>query len=174
MCKAKSKISHKKKGTKVRCSPELGSLLRGHVPTFQDPDRVYGPPCPESGSTEAMSSYSRALQSLACSHVRGSTNFHQTCIHRHLGFNTQISSTSWWPWLSEEMSSSKSKLRACMLCSFVQTAQQFKKDGCPNCDDLLEVSSRNWSNSFRSPNQTSSPSLLSTQDQYPIVLSQWW
>ncbi|KAG0150031.1 hypothetical protein CROQUDRAFT_668916 [Cronartium quercuum f. sp. fusiforme G11] len=35
--------------------------------------------------------------------------------------------------------SAKSKLRACMLCSYVQTAQSFKKDGCPNCDDLLEM-----------------------------------
>lgn len=26
-----------------------------------------------------------------------------------------------------------------MLCSYVQSAQQFKKDGCPNCDDLLEM-----------------------------------
>ncbi|CAH7669647.1 Spt4/RpoE2 zinc finger-domain-containing protein [Phakopsora pachyrhizi] len=38
--------------------------------------------------------------------------------------------------------SSKSKLRACMLCSFVQSALQFKKDGCPNCEDILNMRGR--------------------------------
>ncbi|MBW0493509.1 hypothetical protein O181_033224 [Austropuccinia psidii MF-1] len=37
------------------------------------------------------------------------------------------------------MSSAKSKPRACMLCSFIQTAAQFKGHGCPNCEDLLEM-----------------------------------
>ncbi|PUU83339.1 Spt4/RpoE2 zinc finger-domain-containing protein [Tuber borchii] len=28
-------------------------------------------------------------------------------------------------------------LRACMVCSVVQTQQKFIKDGCPNCEDYL-------------------------------------
>ncbi|KAL7271984.1 transcription elongation factor spt4 [Rhizina undulata] len=28
-------------------------------------------------------------------------------------------------------------LRACMVCSVVQTQQRFVKEGCPNCEDLL-------------------------------------
>ncbi|KAI5854588.1 Spt4/RpoE2 zinc finger-domain-containing protein [Tricharina praecox] len=29
-------------------------------------------------------------------------------------------------------------LRACMICSFVQTTQKFKQTGCPNCEQLLQ------------------------------------
>jgi len=29
-------------------------------------------------------------------------------------------------------------LRACMICSFVQTMQKFKTVGCPNCEPLLQ------------------------------------
>ncbi|GAA5897202.1 hypothetical protein JCM6882_001815 [Rhodosporidiobolus microsporus] len=36
------------------------------------------------------------------------------------------------------MSSSK-KLRACLMCSFVATAAEFRKEGCPNCEDYLEL-----------------------------------
>ncbi|OAV94868.1 hypothetical protein PTTG_00772 [Puccinia triticina 1-1 BBBD Race 1] len=32
-----------------------------------------------------------------------------------------------------------SKLRACMVCSFVQSAAGFKKIGCPNCEEFLEL-----------------------------------
>ncbi|POW05017.1 hypothetical protein PSTT_09970 [Puccinia striiformis] len=32
-----------------------------------------------------------------------------------------------------------SKLRACMICSFVQSAAQFRKIGCPNCEEFLEM-----------------------------------
>ncbi|KAI5818069.1 Spt4/RpoE2 zinc finger-domain-containing protein [Pyronema omphalodes] len=28
-------------------------------------------------------------------------------------------------------------LRACMICSYVQTFQKFKVNGCPNCEQLL-------------------------------------
>ena len=31
------------------------------------------------------------------------------------------------------------KLRACLLCSFVATPTEFKKQGCPNCESVLEV-----------------------------------
>jgi transcription elongation factor SPT4 len=34
------------------------------------------------------------------------------------------------------MSSTTKKLRACMLCSLVQTPSEFRKDGCPNCAPL--------------------------------------
>ncbi|OCK80271.1 transcription initiation Spt4 [Lepidopterella palustris CBS 459.81] len=30
-------------------------------------------------------------------------------------------------------------LRACMVCSFVQTQQKFKDNGCPNCESFLEL-----------------------------------
>lgn len=36
------------------------------------------------------------------------------------------------------MSNTK-KLRACLLCSFVATPAEFRKQGCPNCEDKLEV-----------------------------------
>ncbi|POY73681.1 hypothetical protein BMF94_3216 [Rhodotorula taiwanensis] len=36
------------------------------------------------------------------------------------------------------MSSAK-KLRACLMCSFVATPAEFRKQGCPNCDDRLEM-----------------------------------
>ncbi|BGP39154.1 transcription elongation factor spt4 [Rhodotorula kratochvilovae] len=36
------------------------------------------------------------------------------------------------------MSSTK-KLRACLLCSFVASPAEFRKLGCPNCDDKLEM-----------------------------------
>jgi len=36
------------------------------------------------------------------------------------------------------MSSTK-KLRACLLCSFVASPAEFRKQGCPNCEDKLEV-----------------------------------
>lgn len=34
------------------------------------------------------------------------------------------------------MSSTTKKLRACMLCSLVQTPSEFRRDGCPNCEPL--------------------------------------
>ncbi|GAA6031175.1 hypothetical protein JCM8097_004041 [Rhodosporidiobolus ruineniae] len=37
------------------------------------------------------------------------------------------------------MSSSTKKLRACLMCSFVASAAEFRKHGCPNCDDRLEL-----------------------------------
>lgn len=37
------------------------------------------------------------------------------------------------------MSSASKKLRACLMCSFVATAQEFKREGCPNCEQYLEV-----------------------------------
>ncbi|KZO93764.1 transcription initiation protein spt4 [Calocera viscosa TUFC12733] len=30
-------------------------------------------------------------------------------------------------------------LRACLLCSIVQTAAEFRKSGCPNCEELLRL-----------------------------------
>lgn len=37
------------------------------------------------------------------------------------------------------MSSSLRGLRACLVCSFVQTQSKFVKTGCPNCEDFLEM-----------------------------------
>ncbi|KAJ3322531.1 transcription elongation factor spt4 [Boothiomyces sp. JEL0866] len=31
------------------------------------------------------------------------------------------------------------KLRACMLCSLVKSFDQFRRDGCENCDDVLNM-----------------------------------
>ncbi|KDE07939.1 transcription elongation factor SPT4 [Microbotryum lychnidis-dioicae p1A1 Lamole] len=36
------------------------------------------------------------------------------------------------------MSASK-KLRACLMCSFVAMPSEFRRDGCPNCDEYLEM-----------------------------------
>jgi transcription elongation factor SPT4 len=30
-------------------------------------------------------------------------------------------------------------MRACMVCSFVQTYQKFVQQGCPNCDSFLQL-----------------------------------
>jgi hypothetical protein len=34
----------------------------------------------------------------------------------------------------------KSDLRACLVCSILQTPADFLAGGCPNCEDILEVS----------------------------------
>ncbi|KAG8935864.1 transcription elongation factor spt4 [Tulasnella sp. 419] len=33
----------------------------------------------------------------------------------------------------------KKQLRACLLCSIIQTPQDFKRLGCPNCDEILQI-----------------------------------
>ena len=30
-------------------------------------------------------------------------------------------------------------LRACMVCSYVQTGNQFQREGCPNCEDCTSA-----------------------------------
>jgi hypothetical protein len=30
-------------------------------------------------------------------------------------------------------------LRACLLCSLIQTPADFRRNGCPNCDEILQV-----------------------------------
>lgn len=30
-------------------------------------------------------------------------------------------------------------LRACMVCSYVQNGTKFQQEGCPNCEDFLEM-----------------------------------
>jgi len=32
-------------------------------------------------------------------------------------------------------------LRACLLCSIIQTPADFRRHGCPNCDEILQVCS---------------------------------
>merc|ERR1711939_330950 len=34
------------------------------------------------------------------------------------------------------MASTTKKLRACLLCSLVQLPSEFRRDGCPNCEQL--------------------------------------
>jgi len=36
-------------------------------------------------------------------------------------------------------SSTNKKLRACLLCSFLATPTEFRREGCPNCEELLEM-----------------------------------
>ncbi|KAK0206006.1 transcription initiation protein spt4 [Desarmillaria ectypa] len=31
------------------------------------------------------------------------------------------------------------QMRACLLCSVIQTSADFRKDGCPNCDSILQL-----------------------------------
>lgn len=31
-------------------------------------------------------------------------------------------------------------LRACLLCSIIQTPADFKRNGCPNCEEIMQVS----------------------------------
>jgi len=35
--------------------------------------------------------------------------------------------------------SRKEKLRACLLCGLIKSALLFKRDGCQNCDDILQM-----------------------------------
>ncbi|KAM0788933.1 hypothetical protein ACM66B_003008 [Microbotryomycetes sp. NB124-2] len=35
--------------------------------------------------------------------------------------------------------SSQKKLRACLMCSFVASPAEFRREGCPNCENLLEM-----------------------------------
>ena len=37
------------------------------------------------------------------------------------------------------MSGSLRNLRACLVCSYVQQHSRFVKNGCPNCEDFLEM-----------------------------------
>jgi transcription elongation factor SPT4 len=37
------------------------------------------------------------------------------------------------------MSQATRNLRACMVCSVVQTSAQFNRAGCPNCEEFLEL-----------------------------------
>jgi hypothetical protein len=32
------------------------------------------------------------------------------------------------------------QLRACLLCSIIQHPMDFRKNGCPNCEELMQVS----------------------------------
>jgi transcription elongation factor SPT4 len=31
------------------------------------------------------------------------------------------------------------KLRACINCSFIKSAEEFKQEGCPNCEEELQI-----------------------------------
>lgn len=44
-----------------------------------------------------------------------------------------------------------SKLRACMICSFIQTYQKFRTEGCPNCDDIPEIDYQDNADEITSP-----------------------
>ncbi|GAA5833058.1 hypothetical protein JCM5353_006760 [Sporobolomyces roseus] len=37
------------------------------------------------------------------------------------------------------MSSNVKKLRACLMCSFLATAPEFRREGCPNCEPYLDM-----------------------------------
>ncbi|KAI9492547.1 Spt4/RpoE2 zinc finger-domain-containing protein [Zychaea mexicana] len=41
--------------------------------------------------------------------------------------------------MSQVLPTEKKQLRACLLCSLVKTASQFRANGCENCDDLLRM-----------------------------------
>lgn len=41
------------------------------------------------------------------------------------------------------MSQVPRSLRACLVCSFVQPSARFVKNGCPNCEDFLEMRNNN-------------------------------
>ncbi|PFH50560.1 hypothetical protein AMATHDRAFT_144771 [Amanita thiersii Skay4041] len=32
-------------------------------------------------------------------------------------------------------------LRACLLCSIIQTPQEFRRNGCPNCEEIIQIKS---------------------------------
>lgn len=36
--------------------------------------------------------------------------------------------------------SGRAELRACLVCSILQSTNDFLTQGCPNCEDILEVS----------------------------------
>lgn len=43
-------------------------------------------------------------------------------------------------------------LRACLLCSLIQVPNEFKKSGCPNCEEILQVRFTSHSHSSCSDN----------------------
>ena len=59
-------------------------------------------------------------------------------------------------------------LRACLLCSLVQTPADFRKHGCPNCEELMGVGVTDTSFHGGHTNQKPSPfrnRLSNTQDE---------
>ncbi|KAI8335377.1 Spt4/RpoE2 zinc finger-domain-containing protein [Chlamydoabsidia padenii] len=41
--------------------------------------------------------------------------------------------------MSQVLPIDKKQLRACLLCSLVKNAPQFRQDGCENCEDILQM-----------------------------------
>ncbi|EJD54438.1 transcription initiation protein spt4 [Auricularia subglabra TFB-10046 SS5] len=42
--------------------------------------------------------------------------------------------------MADSVPSTKTKgLRACLLCSVIQTVGEFKRKGCPNCENILQM-----------------------------------
>lgn len=41
------------------------------------------------------------------------------------------------------MSLTSKSMRACMVCSIVQSMKQFLNNGCPNCEDILQLKGSN-------------------------------
>ncbi|KAI8988075.1 Spt4/RpoE2 zinc finger-domain-containing protein [Mycotypha africana] len=41
--------------------------------------------------------------------------------------------------MSQILPLDKKQLRACLLCSLIKNASQFRANGCENCDDILQM-----------------------------------
>jgi len=62
-------------------------------------------------------------------------------------------------------------LRACLLCSLVQTAADFRKSGCPNCEDILQL--RGSTDRVASCTTTAFDGLISMIDPEKSWVARW-
>ncbi|TFK98954.1 Spt4/RpoE2 zinc finger-domain-containing protein [Pterulicium gracile] len=66
----------------------------------------------------------------------------------------------------------KSKqLRACLLCSIVQTPSDFRRNGCPNCEEILQI--RNSGERVTSCTTTSFEGIIAVVDPERSWVAKW-
>jgi hypothetical protein len=58
-------------------------------------------------------------------------------------------------------------LRACLLCSIVQTPVDFRRNGCPNCEDITQVKEKKKLETLPPPFL---PSFLRTANFDPLYI----
>jgi len=64
-----------------------------------------------------------------------------------------------------------SRTRACLLCSLVQTYNSFLKDGCPNCEALLQL--RNSPDTISEMTSQVFEGLITLQDPSTSWVAKW-
>lgn len=62
-------------------------------------------------------------------------------------------------------------LRACMICSIVQPQAKFNREGCPNCEDFLEL--RHNAESIQEATSTVFEGLITLADPEVSWVARW-